>query len=144
MSRPINWQRIRRVAVARCIWPIGRKRRGRDRCDSFFLLPLWEKVAWTKSTPDEGSASAERDPSPVTMLTAFASCHPLPQGGEGKESAPLWKTRANAASSLDFPIQFSNSLNSSCMDGPLSARAFLVFRQVDRGAVMYTASRSGH
>src|SRR5258706_168468 len=32
----------------------------------------------------------------------------------------------------------------SCMDGPLSARAFLVFRQVDRGAVMYTASRSGH
>ena len=31
----------------------------------------------------------------------------------------------------------------SCMDGPLSARAFLVFVQTDRGAVMYTASRCG-
>src|SRR6476661_6378742 len=40
------------------------------------LLPLWEKVARTKSVPDEGSASAERDPSP-----ALASLeHPLPQG----------------------------------------------------------------
>jgi hypothetical protein len=31
----------------------------------------------------------------------------------------------------------------SCMDGPLSARAFLVVRQTDRGAVMYTASECG-
>src|SRR5258705_4156751 len=45
----------------------------------FFLLPLWEKVARTKSVPDEGSASAERDPSP-----ALASLgHPLPQGERG-------------------------------------------------------------
>src|SRR3954447_1120061 len=29
------------------------------------------------------------------------------------------------------------------MDGPLSARLFLVFWQTDRGAVMYTASRCG-
>src|ERR1700722_15894047 len=40
------------------------------------LLPLWEKVARTKSVPDEGVLCAERDPSPV-----FASrSHPLPQG----------------------------------------------------------------
>ncbi len=50
-----------------------------------FLLPLWEKVAWTKSTPDEGSVSAETDPSPVAMLTVFAPRHPLPQG-EREES----------------------------------------------------------
>src|SRR4051794_14015819 len=31
----------------------------------------------------------------------------------------------------------------TCMDGPLSARLFLVFWQTDRGAVMYTASRCG-
>ena len=29
----------------------------------FSLLPLWEKVARTKSVPDEGSVSADRDPS---------------------------------------------------------------------------------
>ena len=46
------------------------------------LLPLWEKVAWTESAPDEGFASAERDPSPV-----FASrSHPLPQGERGRVS----------------------------------------------------------
>src|SRR5260370_38223692 len=46
---------------------------------SFFLLPLWEKVARTKSAPDEGSFAAERNPSPV-----FASrVHPLPQGERG-------------------------------------------------------------
>src|SRR5258706_13720390 len=47
---------------------------------SFFLLPLWEKVARTKSAPDEGSFAAERNPSPV-----FASrSHPLPQGERGR------------------------------------------------------------
>src|SRR5258705_12492294 len=50
----------------------------------FFLLPLWEKVARTKSVPDEGSASAERDPSP-----ALASLgHPLPQGEREKLTPP--------------------------------------------------------
>src|SRR5260370_24514109 len=62
----------------------------------FFLLPLWEKVAigglwppsfnWTpmlrigyaKSVPDEGSLSAERNPSPP--LAASHLRHPLPQG----------------------------------------------------------------
>jgi hypothetical protein len=44
-----------------------------ESCDHFLadaqasssLLPLWEKVAWTQSAPDEGSLSAETDPSPV-------------------------------------------------------------------------------
>src|ERR1700722_9701237 len=36
----------------------------------FFLLPLWEKVARTQSAPDEGSLSAETDPSPVRDASA--------------------------------------------------------------------------
>src|SRR5260370_22994542 len=45
------------------------------------LLTLWEKVARTKSVPDEGvRLSIDRDPSPV-----FASrSHPLPQGEREK------------------------------------------------------------
>ncbi|MEH2567664.1 hypothetical protein V1289_007291 [Bradyrhizobium sp. AZCC 2289] len=69
----------------------------------FFLLPLWEKVAtgglrppfffartpmlcigYTKSAPDEGSLSAETDPSSV-----FASrSHLLPQGEKGSKGRP--------------------------------------------------------
>src|SRR5947207_5456602 len=48
------------------------------------LLPLWEKVARTLSAPDEGSASAERNPSPV--LHAWHLSHPLPQGERVKTS----------------------------------------------------------
>src|SRR6266481_8607782 len=48
----------------------------------FFLLPLWEKVAWTQSTPDEGSLSVEADPSPVASLR---EAPPSPTRGEGKE-----------------------------------------------------------
>src|ERR1700732_3607866 len=40
------------------------------------VVPLWEKVAWTKSAPDEGFASAERCPSPGFALRS----HTLPQG----------------------------------------------------------------
>src|SRR5579872_4614378 len=40
---------------------------------TFFLLPLWEKVAWTKSAPDEGPASAE----PLTRLASDDASHPL-------------------------------------------------------------------
>src|SRR5262249_44946217 len=59
------------------------------------LLPLWEKVARTKSAPDEGSlsadsdspnegyASAERDPSPGTIALR-AIVPPSPTRGEGK------------------------------------------------------------
>jgi hypothetical protein len=36
-----------------------------------FLLPLWEKVAWTKSAPDEGSLSVETDPSSVSNFAAL-------------------------------------------------------------------------
>ena len=53
------------------------------------LLPLWEKVARTKSVPDEGSLSAERTPHP--SQSCFARLiHPLPQGERGREvrSAP--------------------------------------------------------
>src|SRR5947208_13924415 len=48
------------------------------------LLPLWEKVARTLSAPDEGSASAERDPSPV--FDASHLSQPLPQGERVKSS----------------------------------------------------------
>src|SRR6202165_288154 len=50
-------------------------------CDSS-LLPLWEKVARTQSAPDEGSLSAETDPSPVRG--ASHRVHPLPQGERGR------------------------------------------------------------
>ena len=47
---------------------------------------------------------------------------------------------AGAASECGLSRVF---FTSSCMDGLLSARACLVFRQTDRGAVMYTASECG-
>jgi hypothetical protein len=44
---------------------------------------LWEKVALAKRGSDEGSLSAETDPSPVTnALRAFVP--PSPTRGEGK------------------------------------------------------------
>ncbi len=52
-------------------------------CGFFFLLPLWEKVVRTKSVPDEGSASAETDPSPG--CDALHRSHPLPQGERGRK-----------------------------------------------------------
>src|ERR1700730_11977969 len=49
------------------------------------LLPLWEKVARTQSASDEGSLSAETDPSPV-----FFAKPPLPQGERGRtEREPI-------------------------------------------------------
>src|SRR3954452_11677180 len=53
---------------------------------AFFLLPLWEKVARTKSVTDEGLRSIDR-PEPLTRLASDDASHPLPQGptrGEGK------------------------------------------------------------
>ena len=47
----------------------------------FFLLPLWEKVA-RRSAPDEGSLSAETDPSPVSPPLRGAD-PPSPTRGEG-------------------------------------------------------------
>src|SRR5262245_42602459 len=38
-----------------------------------FLLPLWEKVARTKSATDEGSVSAERTPHPASLREATLS-----------------------------------------------------------------------
>src|SRR5258708_32917254 len=89
-------------------------------CGFFFLLPLWEKVARTKSVPDEGSASAETDPSP-----AFASLgHPLPQGERGSlvarvepghdESFFNWPPHvaiADATNSHRFKFQTAATLN---------------------------------
>jgi len=89
------------------------------------LLPLWEKVAtgglrppffngtpmlcigYAKSVPDEGSASAERDPSPVFAEfiigrrfapTSWRS-HPLPQG-RGKKRCTAKKRRCTASEIL--------------------------------------------
>src|SRR5437879_1571414 len=59
----------------------------------------WEKVARTKSVPDEGFASAETDPSPVR--DAAHRVHPLPQGERGR----------NAESSMKF-FSFWRSLAS--------------------------------
>src|SRR6187431_675942 len=56
-----------------------------------FLLPLWEKVARTQSAADEGSLSAETNPSPVSNARAH-SIHPLHKGrgwkGTARSSAP--------------------------------------------------------
>jgi len=40
---------------------------------SFFLLPLWEKVARTKSAPDEGFFAAETTPHPSSLREATLS-----------------------------------------------------------------------
>ena len=52
--------------------------------DTSSLLPLWEKVVRTQSAPDEGSLSAEADPSPVR--DAAHRVHPLPQGERGRRN----------------------------------------------------------
>src|SRR5438132_14371824 len=59
------------------------------------LLPLWEKVARTKSTPDEGFASAERDPSPALVSLG----HPLPQG-ERERSAQATAIRTESDTAM--------------------------------------------
>ena len=43
---------------------------------------MWEKVAWTKSAPDEGFDSAETDPSPVFAFREATLSHK----GRGEES----------------------------------------------------------
>src|SRR5450631_3765010 len=50
------------------------------------LLPLWEKVARTKSVPDEGFRSIDR-PRPLTRLASDDASHPLPQGERGRRIA---------------------------------------------------------
>jgi hypothetical protein len=70
----------------------SRKHRNRDRSSTrllirmtlFFLLPLWEKVARTKSAPDEGLRSIDRK-RPLTRPRCFASWPPSPTRGEGKK-----------------------------------------------------------
>src|SRR6267142_7073547 len=50
------------------------------------LLPLWEKVARTKSAPDEGLWSIDRK-RPLTRLASGDASHPLPQGERGRRIA---------------------------------------------------------
>jgi hypothetical protein len=47
---------------------------------------LWEKVAWTQSTPDEGSVSAERTPHPSAMLRIVST---LSHKGRGEKHLTL-------------------------------------------------------
>ena len=61
-----------------------RARVNRDSGASFSLLPLWEKVARTKSVPDEGYSIRR----PLTRLRCFASQPPSPTRGEGKKAGP--------------------------------------------------------
>jgi hypothetical protein len=67
----------------------------------YSLLPLWEKVA---RSADEGSLSAETNPSPVTNALR-ASVPPSPTRGEGKElQCPLWDFFiASSCSALAVP-----------------------------------------
>ena len=46
-------------------------------------------MARTKFAPDEGSLSAETDPSPVTNALRAHSCHPLPQGERARKRLAL-------------------------------------------------------
>ena len=78
---PRIWPRIRPAAPARCIWP-GARRRSGPRA-AFFPSPLVGEGG-ARSAPDEGSLSAETDPSPVSRCFA-STIHPLPQGERGRE-----------------------------------------------------------
>src|SRR5215470_3166879 len=72
-----------------------------------YLLPLWEKVARiARCEPDEGSLSAETDPSP-----GFASrSHPLPQG-ERVNQPHFTSCRASTSRTL---ATISSSLHENC------------------------------
>src|SRR6266542_6815936 len=76
--RQIRLQAMRRQAGD----AVGVSFRHCEERGAFFLLPLWEKVARTKSVPDEGSLSAETDPSPVSIALR-AIDPPSPTRGEG-------------------------------------------------------------
>jgi hypothetical protein len=88
-------------------------------------------------------SSAQR---PWVPAGTRSSLHPLAQEG-GKLKQSSGKTcRENVDVCLQFEMRIERSpcaSTPSCMDGPLSARAFLVLGQMNRGAVMYTASRCG-
>src|SRR4051812_43379525 len=63
------------------------------------LLPLWEKVPSRNAKADEGSLSAETDPSPVSNeLRSFDP--PSPTRGEGKR--PPMRRQLYAAYTDDF------------------------------------------
>jgi hypothetical protein len=53
------------------------------------LLPLWEKVARTKSVPDEGSIAAERSPHPSAMLRIASTLSHKGRGEEGRFSRAI-------------------------------------------------------
>src|SRR5258708_28015928 len=74
--------RIRPAAIARFISRIGRKRRGGSR----LFLPFSPCGRRWREAPDEGSLSAERNPSPVR--DASHRVHPLPQGVRGRKRVP--------------------------------------------------------
>ena len=86
-ARQRRLRRIRRAATARCIWRIGRRRRGGS-----IFLPFSPCGRRWREAPDEGSLSAEqisiRGDRPLTRLRMRQahSIHPLPQDrGEGKK-----------------------------------------------------------
>src|SRR6266404_6695535 len=69
---------------ARC--QLTARSRSSSRRTPAFLLPLWEKVARTKSVPDEGFLSIDR-PEPLTRLEFAALIRAtLSHKGRGEES----------------------------------------------------------
>src|SRR6202021_1676738 len=99
-----------------------------------FLLPLlWEKVARTKSAPDEGSLSAETDPSPVRDATHRG--HPLPQGARGSKSRaytpPILQTIFHSSAvtgCTDSREYFTSAMSASRLSALIAAIVTGVFR----------------
>src|SRR5258705_9466935 len=80
-------------AMLRIAATLSHRGRGEEKPGRFFPSPLvgeggalWSALALL-SAPDEGSHSAETDPSPVR--DAAHRGHPLPQGERGREAGPL-------------------------------------------------------
>src|SRR3954465_3921206 len=92
----------------------------------------------TTLAPSLANSSAEERPMPRLEPVITATLPVRSNGVDFMGGCSLFCTLV----ALFFRLGRASS-RPSCMDGPLSARLFLVFWQTDRGAVMYTASRCG-
>src|SRR5438477_9710633 len=128
------------------VWPSRRLLRPHPEERALRASRRMRRVKTAGTTPHSRGTKCPGDASFVSLEkmegAGKTGCwpHPWPRLQQKTQAAVTTGTPTHAGG-LDGA---SKHPPSSCMDGPLSARAFLVFVQMNRGAVMYTALRCGH
>jgi len=74
-------------------------------------------IGYAKVRADEGcgAPSIDRDPSPVAMLTAFVSRHPLPQGAQGERGKKERLSVRYAVSAIQFDRRHHDLAAATCL-----------------------------